>query len=196
MVERVSALSGHYPKGRQVGQVGQDAEGDCGVTFCECANLSLIQVAAWPDTLSVVGTKVAQVIGLKEAPGPGRVVSSAKGSLMRTEPLKWLLAGSQGLDLLCDISAAEGAVLDLSHSRTHLRISGPQAALLLNRHLPLDLREGAFPVGTVASSVLHHTGVTLWRSEQGFELLMVRGFALSLWQLLLESGAQFNAEVV
>ncbi len=183
MVERVSALSGHYPKG--------DIEGGA-VCFHENPNLSLIQLAAWPETLSAVGAKAAALIGAGEAPGPGKAVATSKGSLLRIEPLKWWLVGASSVALPSD----EGAVLDLSHSRTHLIISGPQAALLLNRHLPLDLREAEFPVGTVASSAFHHTGVTVWRSDQGFELLMIRGFALSLWQLLLESGEQFNADVV
>jgi len=189
MVERVSALSGHYPKG------GGGAD-DSGVCFRENPNLSLIQLAAWPETLSTVGAKAAALIGAGEAPGPGKVVATSKGSLLRIEPLKWWLVGGSTVALPLLLSSDEGAVLDISHSRTHLIISGPQAALLLNRHLPLDLREAEFPVGTVASSAFHHTGVTVWRSDQGFELLMIRGFALSLWQLLLESGEQFNADVV
>jgi heterotetrameric sarcosine oxidase gamma subunit len=190
MVERISALFGHYPKGRLGG------DGDSSVTFCEVADLSLLQIAAWADSLGDVGARAAASIGADAAPGPGRVVSTPKGSLLRVEPLKWWLFGAGDVELSPALSAPEGSVLDLSHSRSHIRISGPQAALLLNRHLPLDLREDAFPVGSVASTAFHHTGVTLWKSEQGFELFMVRGFALSLWQLLLESGAQFNAEVI
>ena len=189
MVERVSALNGYYSKGSG----GADG-GD--VCFRENPDVSLIQLAAWPETLSTVGAKAAALIGAGEAPGPGKVVTTSKGTLMRIEPLKWWLVGASAVELPLRLSSDEGAVLDLSHSRTHLSISGPQAAILLNRHLPLDLREAEFPVGTVASSAFHHTGVTVWRSDQGFELLMIRGFALSLWQLLLESGEQFNADVV
>ena len=65
-----------------------------------------------------------------------------------------------------------------------------------NRHLPLDLRPASFPVGSVASTAFHHVGVTLWRSDDGFELFLPRGFALSLWEMLLESAAQFGGEVV
>jgi len=190
MVNRVSALNGHYLKGK----FGDAAT--CGVTLCENTNLSLFQLAAWPDTLSAVGVKAAQLIGAGQAPGPGRVVVTPNGSLIRIEPLKWWLVDAAEAVPPTVLSANEGAVLDLSHSRVHLSISGPQAALFLNRHLPLDLRETAFPVGTVASTAFHHTGVTLWRSEQAFELLMIRGFALSLWKLMLESGAQFDVEVI
>ncbi|MBC8268814.1 MAG: sarcosine oxidase subunit gamma [Rhodospirillaceae bacterium] len=186
MVERVSALSGHYSK---------TSHDNGSVTFTEIEDLSLIQLAAWPDTLALVAAKAVDIIGAQEAPGPGRAVSTHKGTLLRIEPLKWWLVECRDFALSSDPLATQGAVLDVSHSRTQLRISGPQAALLLNRHLPLDLRDAAFPVGTVASTAFHHTGVTLWRSEQGYELFMIRGFALSLWELLRESGAQFNAEI-
>ena len=60
----------------------------------------------------------------------------------------------------------------------------------------LDLRDEAFPVGSVASSVIHHVGVTLWRSAEGYELFIPRGFALTLWEGFLESAEQFGVEVV
>jgi heterotetrameric sarcosine oxidase gamma subunit len=66
----------------------------------------------------------------------------------------------------------------------------------LNRHLPVDLRDGACPVGSVVSTALHHVAVALWRSEHGFELFLPRGFALSCWEVLLETAEQFGVEVV
>ncbi|HJP09731.1 MAG TPA: hypothetical protein QGF27_06900, partial [Arenicellales bacterium] len=59
----------------------------------------------------------------------------------------------------------------------------------------LDLRDAFCPVGSVASTALHHVGITLWRSEDGFELFVPRGFALSTWEILIETAAQFGAEV-
>jgi len=185
MAERASALDGHYTKGR-IGEAGES-----GVALMEVRDLVLHQAAAWTDTLGVVGAKAAGVIGAEAAPGPCLATSGPNGTLLRIEPLKWWVFGAAAPALTAD----EGATLDLSHSRTHLRISGSRAAALLNRHLPLDLREHAFPVGSVGSSALHHVGVTLWRSDAGFELFLPRGFALSLWQVLLEGAAQFGAEV-
>ena len=75
-----------------------------------------------------------------------------------------------------------------------MRIGGPDATALINRHLPLDLSAAAFPVGAVGSSAFHHVGVTLWHSEAGFELFP-RGLAVSLWEPLLGSAARFGVEV-
>ncbi len=186
MAERTSALAGHYPRG----PLG--AEGGIGVILSEVADLILHQIGAWPDTVSAVGEQAARSVAAPGAPPPCRAVVGEGGALLRVEPLKWWIVEAPAPEL----SPEEGATLDLSHSRTWLRVSGPRAATLLNRHLPLDLRESPFPVGSVASTAFHHVGVTLWRAEAGFELFLPRGFALSLWEMLLESAAQFGVEVI
>jgi len=185
MAERISALAGHVNPGR-FGTVGE-----VGVTLCEVPSLELVQVAAWPDTLATVGAKIVDAVDIIEAPGPGRATVGKGCAVLRIEPLKFWLLGASGPQLGVD----EGAVLDLSHSRTHVRISGPHAATLLNRHLPLDLRDMSFPVGSVASTAFDHVGVTLWRSEDSFDVFLPRGFALSLWQVLLLGAAQFGCQV-
>ncbi len=185
MVERASALAGHYSATR----FGQ--EGDPGVTLCEVPGLVLHQVSAWPDTLSAVAAEAALAVGLAGAPGPGLAAAGTAGALLRVEPLKWWIYRGEAPELPADT----GTTLDLSHARSHVRVSGPQAATCLNRHLPLDLRDAFCPVGSVASTALHHVGITLWRSEDGFELFVPRGFALSTWEILIETAAQFGAEV-
>ncbi|MEM7222924.1 MAG: sarcosine oxidase subunit gamma [Pseudomonadota bacterium] len=184
--ERTSALAGSYTAGR----FGMD--GEAGVVFQEMVNLSLGLVAAWPDSFAAVAALAAEAVGAEAAPGPGKTVAGTKGALLRTEPLKFWIVGAAAPEL----SPEQGASLDLSHSRCHLRVSGPAAAELINRHLPLDLGEASCPVGTVMASAFHHVGVTLWRSEAGFELFLPRGFALSLWEILQDSAAQFGFEVI
>jgi heterotetrameric sarcosine oxidase gamma subunit len=172
---RVSALAGHYKTGRF------EVDGGCGVTLTEVPDLCLFQMAAWPDTLKMVEKLAAE-----------QVASHEQAALLRVEPLKWWLVNCPAAEL----TAEQGATLDLSHSRTQIRVSGERAVDLLNRHLPLDLREPVFPAGSVAATAFHHVGVTLWRSEAGYELFLPRGFALSLWELLYESAVQFGVEVV
>lgn len=186
MVDRVSALDGHYPTGH-IGVSGQT-----GITLTEIRNLQLHQIAAWPETLKSVGQMAAAMAGSGQAPTPGKAVTGSNGSLLRIEPLKWWLFGGQANNVAAD----QGTDLDISHSRTHVRITGVEATTLLNRHLPLDLREKSFPENSVASTAFHHVGVTLWRSNEGYELFLPRGFAVSLWEGLMESAEQFGAEVV
>ena len=97
--------------------------------------------------------------------------------------------------MLAGLTPEDGCLLDLSHARTHVRVSGADAATCLNRHLPVDLQEGTCPVGSVVSTVLHHVAITVWHSSEGFELFLPRGFALSCWEVLVDTAEQFGVEV-
>ena len=162
-----------------------------GVVLLEVQDLILYQVAAWPETLSYVGTKLAKACNLKEYPLASKALNGFQVAMLRIEPLKWWIIGGEAVEL----SSEEGSILDLSHSRTHIRVSGNEAISLLNRHIPIDLREISFPLNSVASTAFHHCSVTLWRSKNGYELFLPRAFALSLWEVLLESAAQFGYEI-
>ena len=186
MAKRQSALASVYHRGIY-GQPGEP-----GVRLQEITDLNLVQIAAWPDMLESAAKGVAPAIGPDRAPGPGYAVSTERGTALRVEALKWWLldCGIPPLD------AETGVTLDLSHSRTRILVSGPEASVCLNRLLPLDLRPDRFEVNQVASAGIHHVGVTLRRSDAGYELFIPRGFAVSLWELLVETAEQFGLEIV
>ena len=186
MVKRQSALASVYHRG-MYGRPGEP-----GIRLQEVAGLNLVQVAAWPDNLEPAAKDVAQAIGADKAPGPGHAVSTEQGTVLRVEALKWWLldCGLPTLDSETNVS------LDLSHSRTRILVSGPEASVCLNRLLPLDLRPDRFGVDKVANAGIHHVGVTLWHSDAGYELFIPRGFAVSLWELLVDTSEQFGLEIV
>ncbi len=182
---RVSALLGTRHPGIYGNQEGP------GLELGESANLTLHQVAFWTDTEAAVKAKIATAIGAETTPGPGQAVIGKRGCAIRIEPMKyWILE-----TIPPTLTADEGSVVELSHARTCLNIGGEKAAELLNHFLPIDLRDAAFPANAVASTALHHVAVTLWRRQPSYRLFVPRGFALSLWELLFESGLQYGVEV-
>ena len=185
MVDRISALAGHYGLGHH-----GDPERS-GVILQDVADLKLHQVAVWPESIDKVGKILAKQIGATKAASPCSATGGKNGTMLRIEPMKWWLFGAEAPEL----DAKQGMTLDISHSRTHLRVSGDDATEFLNRHFPIDFRATSFAEGSVASSVTHHVGVTIWHSANGFELFMPRGFALALWEGLVESAEQFGVEV-
>lgn len=185
MAERESALSGHYKTGR-FGESGAP-----GVILGEVPVAVLNQIAAWPDTVDGVGARAAEAAGVDAPPGPGAATAGDRGAVLRVEPLKWWLYGVAAPA----VDPAEGATLDLTHARTQVRVTGPRARECLNRLVPLDLRDGPFPVDSVAATGMHHVGITLWRSRDGYELFLPRGFAVSLWEALFDTAEQFGVEV-
>jgi len=143
---------------------------------------------------SVTVNSPVESVTVNSAAEDSPAAAESPPALLRVEPLKWWLIGTPVAPL--NLTVEHGTTVDLSHSRTRIRITGARAAELLGRHLPLDLREASFPVAAVAASQLHHVGVTLWRSARGYDLFIPRGYALSVWQVLLQTAAQFNAAVL
>ncbi len=181
---RQSALDGHAVAGHH------GVEG-AGVTIAEIPDLVLWQMAAWSDTIDSAASKAVQQAGVESVPGFTSASGDHRRAVLRIEPLKFWVFGAS----VSSESAAQSVVLDLSHSRTHLRLTGDNATDVLNSFMPIDLREQSFPVNSVASTALHHVGVTLWRSDAGYELFLPRGFALSLWELLRDASLQYGVIV-
>jgi len=157
----------------------------------------LLQVSAWPETVSRVAGLLAEAVALDEAPGFGRAATTAGGALLRVHPLTWWLvdAAAPARQPFKAFAPDVGTALDLTHSRVRVAVSGESATVLLNRFLPLDLRDSEFPDGSVAASTFHHVSVLLHRQGAQYLLYIPRGFAVSLFELLTETAAQFGPEI-
>ena len=96
-----------------------------------------------------------------------------------------------------EISDQIATILDMSHAFTGIEITGDNSSLFLNRHLPIDLRSKNFPDLSSASSAIHHVSVKLFKiTSNSYCLYIPRGFALSIWEILLETADQFGYEVL
>ena len=185
MVDRSSALDSNYLIGKN------STNNPSLLQFHEKKNLQLIQVASWPKTINAVGNSIAHHLKFKEYATHNQAIVNNSVVMMRIEPLKWWIIGSD----IPKFSSEEATDIDLSHSFTHLQISGQKASIFLNRHLPIDFREKNFPINSVISSAIHHVSVKFWHSNSGYHLFIPRGFALSLWEVFLETAKQFGYEI-
>lgn len=178
MVERISALAGQ--------QMPQSFGPD--LTLSERRVAHIWQLTAWPGQVAQMAKLAAKSAGVKVAPG---ALQSAMGDalLMRTEPLRWLMVSETGM--APPDPGTAGTLVDLSHARTIIRVSGIEMPALMARQVPLDLRPAAFPEGSVASTGLDHVAVTLHARDSGMDLYCFRSFGLALWEHLTESAAPF-----
>ncbi len=195
----VSPLRGHNES-----RIHRHASDEPGVAFGERRLVSLVQVAAWPDTAAQVADILAARLGCTVAPGRDGSLDGPRGAVLAIAPGRWLLESPDPhlADQLADrIGPALGAVTDLSHARIAIRVSGPRTAWVLNKGLALDLHPAAFPPMKVAQSAVHEIGVTLRRlspdmlGADGFDLYVPRGFALSFWHWLCEAAADCGYRV-
>ena len=186
MVNRLSSLFTNY----KVGSIKVNEK--INLTFCEIKDLDIRQIGAWPATIESLGLKLSKIINSNHPPGFNKSLSFDNTHIIRVETLKWWLIGVGHINIASD----EGTVVDLSHAFTSTEIKGDVVKEFLNRHLPLDLRDKSFPVNSIASSAIHHVSVKVWRTERGYRLFIPRGFALSIWEILLETASQFGYEII
>lgn len=170
---RVSALAPLLPDDSNVLHRGAE------LTITENPDFTLHQIAAWPDSVASVSERISSRFAAQ--PGRWRSLSRQGETVLWVEPLKfWQIGGDAP-----SMPPQDGFVLDLTDSRTWIRLAGTQARSVLGRRLPIDLRTEKFAPGAVASTVLHGVGVTVWRSSAGYELFLPRSFSRSLVELLL-----------
>lgn len=125
-----------------------------------------------------------------------RAVAALAGLSVRVSPpLQAWLVGESAMpgEAVRTVAAALGAgatVIDQSHGRTRIALTGPGARRVLSAGTAVDVSDRAFPVDASAETLFAAIPVTVTRvADERYELLVGRSFALSLWHELLPEGA-------
>ena len=162
------------------------------LTFKEIKNIEITQIICWPEKIEELNNFLINNLNIKMVPSFNKGIVFENKSLWRMEPLKWWLFNKE-----IKISDQIATTLDISHAYTSIEIKGDNSTLFLNRHLPIDLRTKNFPNLSSASTAIHHVSVKLFKvSSNNYCLYIPRGFALSIWEILLETADQFGYEVL
>jgi methylglutamate dehydrogenase subunit D len=153
---------------------------------------SILQIQAWPDSLPAVQSVVSDLLGVTVPPMGSTAGGDGQPLVAAIAPGRFLVR-ADATDLperfAAALTAEDGAVTDLTHGRTVLRLEGDGAATVLGKCVALDLDLAAFPPGRVAQTAIHHIDVVLHRrSESSFDLWALRSFAESLAEWLLDAG--------
>ena len=185
MAERRSALAHLAPL----------ALGEAGARLSESRPASLLQVAAWPDTLATVEAVIAELLGVG-VPPLGRAFADPNLTIAAIAPGRFFIAGVAP-DLAQRLEAAlpssDAAVTNLSHGRVILRLQGAAAGNVLAKGVALDLDPATFAAGRVAQTAIHHIDVLVHRqAEMVFDLWVLRGFAEALAEWLLDAGLEYG----
>jgi sarcosine oxidase subunit gamma len=113
-------------------------------------------------------------------------------------PGQWFVVGDCPLaaqEFLTIASRLEGraVLVDQSHGRVRIGVSGSHAEIVLAKGTAVDLDERSFKVGQTALTLVGHISVHLTRiAPDGFEILVLRSFAEDLWNDLNRMSAEFN----
>lgn len=172
-----------------------------GVVATERIGLGIVGVTARKAHSETVRRHVRERFGIDLPNGPQRTCSDAVAAVGVAPESWWISCENANSDFAPSVRAAVGryaAVVDLSDAYAVLRLSGPDLRAALAKLVPIDLHERRFKPGDVAQTVAAHMGVTLWRLSDGqtqrptIEMCVGRSFAVSLYQALRESAAEFG----
>lgn len=196
LAERRSALAESY----SIGSHGLEVAGGPGVTLAERRPLTIVHVAGKSDDKAFAdGVKAACGCGLPTE--PGTVASSGDLALAWLAPTRWLaVAPDRGPGVLeksiRDACGDSGAIIDVSHGRTVIRIAGPNARNVLMKGAPLDFHPKVFTPGRVAQSAISQCGVVLMCvADEAFDLYVFRGFGEHMWEWVNDAAAEYGCTV-
>lgn len=187
-----SALTSRF----KTGAFGNVHQASPGLTIKESPVTSLVQLAGWENFENDAETIFSE-LGL---PGLGdyRTVTKVGDiSCARIAPDRLLLRGVAYGQLAQRCEALEMVALDLSHARTAITLSGPDAENVLARLAAVDFGLEQFHVGQFIQTGIHHVGVFIQRlDDQSFEVVMPSTWAASLYEFLTLTAEPFGYSVV
>lgn len=136
---------------------------------------AVTSVALFPGQGAAAEAALAP-LGLR-FPAPNRVTAAQGARLVWTGREQAFLIGAEAPDL-----TGIAATTDQTGGWITLGLSGPAAAEVLMRLVPLDLRAAALPPGHCARAPLGHMQAILLRTgEEAFEIMVFRSMARTAW---------------
>lgn len=122
--------------------------------------------------------------------------STRSATVMWAGPDQYFVQGAAPADLKTKLGTT-ASVIDQSHGRVVMRVSGTKARNVLAKGTPVDLHPDHFPIGKSAMTQMAHVGVHLTRTgEDEFTFSVFRGFSESFWEWLTLSAAEFGYQIV
>jgi methylglutamate dehydrogenase subunit D len=166
------------------------------VVIAERRGLLLVQVIARRGGEQAV----AERLGLD--PAPGRASMTEAGAALWLAPGAWMVVAQGREDgtlygSLLDALEGLAAVVDQSHGRAVLRLSGARARDVLAKGCRLDLHPRAFAPGMCAQSAIAQIGALLHQVDEvpTYDLYFFAGYALDFLEWLTTSAAEFGYRI-
>jgi heterotetrameric sarcosine oxidase gamma subunit len=196
VLEKNSALGAVLKSGSRDGAGGQH-----GLRVGEAKGWKLVQVAAFPGTIVGLEGALRPLLRAELPVRVGQATAIGARRLLKIGPEQfWIITLDDediAPDLQCVVTPTLGSVTALSHSRTCLWIDGPRSREVLETGIALDLHPEVFRQNFFGLTGLHHTPITVYRSDESrYELYVLRTFAVWAWEWLIDAALPFGYEIV
>jgi methylglutamate dehydrogenase subunit D len=168
-----------------------------GVVVSELREPGLAVVAARKGRRGELIAAVRSSFGVDLPATPRRVVGQ-KMAFVWLGPDQWLAAQHpaprDGMEAGLAPLVGLASLVDQSHGRTLLALTGPRVRDALAKGVPIDLHPRAFRPGDAASTLIAHIPVHLWQVDDrpSYEFAIARSLAQSFWQWLTAAAAEWG----
>ncbi|HEV7324827.1 MAG TPA: sarcosine oxidase subunit gamma family protein [Bosea sp. (in: a-proteobacteria)] len=160
---------------------------------------TLVQVTARKGRQAELAAAIAKALAL-DLPEAGRVATASDMAALWLQPGCWLIEAPAGQrdelpGTLAQALKGIAAMVDQSHGRCVIEISGAEARAVLARLCRLDLHERVFQPGHSASTLVGHVSCLIHRLDgetSSFRLLVGSTFAEWLLDELTAAAASYG----
>lgn len=176
-----------------LGKQGKHEDGRAGVIMQELMGYQLIQLAVFPEQMQRFETSLKQHINIDQLADISASVRGSDMLLLRPELTKFWFVWQRAEVHALFTAFASYFPLDLTGSKVVIRLSGEDAARLMNLFCAVDLR---CHVGKFLATALHHVPIHILKtSASAYLLFLPRSYAESLAELMHHAALQFGVEV-
>ncbi len=173
------------------------------VRLSERKALTAIQVLTFNGKHAATAEAIGKALGIECSTAPGTSNSDGKTQVSWNGPNGWMIvandaeAGFAPGELHEKIASAVGdlgAVVDQSHGRCGLRLSGESARAVMEKNSALDLHPRAFGPGRCALTTVAHMNATVVQVDDAptFDLYVARSLARSFAHALEHACHEFE----
>ena len=134
---------------------------------------------------------LSEALGVPAVPEPGWVADYGDWRLLWLRPDGWLLIGQYEFEILQRVDAPF-RLTDIGHALTGIRLTGPNARVLLAKGTPLDLRPHRFAIGQCAQTWCAGFRILIEARDDGFDVYVDAALALAFWHWIRDAAAEFE----
>ena len=175
------------------------------VRLTERKALSAIQVLTFNGKHRDTAAAIGKALGVECSTEPGVCSSDGKTQVCWNGPNSWMIiasdeeTGRAAGELLQTLQAAVGdlgAVVDQSHGRCGLRLSGSRARQVMAKNTAIDLHPRAFGPGRCAMTSVAHMNATIVQvdDEPTYDLFVIRSLARSFAHAIEHACQEFERD--
>jgi sarcosine oxidase subunit gamma len=175
------------------------------IRLSERKALTAIQILAFNGKHAEAAAAIAKALGIECSTTPGISNSDAKIQVSWNGPNSWMVVTSDEecgrapgalLKSLQDAVGDLGAVVDQSHGRCGLRLSGSQARKVMAKNTAIDLHPRSFGPGQCALTSVAHMNATIVQVDDvpTYDLFVIRSLARSFAHAIEHACHEFEGE--